>query len=228
LRLHLGLSIRETSGFMAQIDAAPDWHASRIETACGVDLLPFGSVDPSRALRIGAHLLGNPEALAAPLRNMLTQPGLIVVLDTPPGPTAALEAAMPLVDLLCTVLLADGGSAALIPEIAQGQMFGRGTLAQRTADRVGLIMNQVDLGQPLGQAVMDCALHAMGHRMLGAVCLDMALSEALAHKRLLLDGKAGAAEDLQLVADKIIARLLLPPPGHEAPGFRALADWGLR
>jgi cellulose synthase operon protein YhjQ len=228
LRLHLGLSIRETSGFMAQIDGTADWRTCRMATPSGVDLLPFGAVDPDRALQIGAFLLNTPESLADRLRNMLAQAGLIVVLDTPPGPSAAFNAAMPLVDLFCLVLLADAGSAALIPDIAKGQMFGRGTLAQRTTDRVGLIMNQVDLAQPLGQAVMDCAVHAMSHRLLGAVCLDQGLSEALAHKHLLLDGKAGAAEDLQGIADKIVSRLRLPPPGSEATGFRALADWGLR
>jgi hypothetical protein len=75
---------------------------------------------------------------------------------------------------------------------------------------------------------MDCAVHAMGHRVLGAVCRDVALSEALAHKQLLMDGNAGAAEDLRLLADRIATRLHLPPPGREATGFPALAAWGLR
>lgn len=228
LRLHLGLSIRETAGFLSRIDAAPDWRKSRIATASGVDLLPFGPVDPSRSLRIAAYLLAHPEALAEPLRDMLAQPGLIVVLDTPPGHSAALEAVMPLVDLFCVVLLADAGSAAMIPEIAQGQMFGRGTLAQRTAERVGLIMNQVDLGQPLDNAAMDCAVHALGHRLLGAVCRESALAEALAEKQLLMDGDGGAAVDLQVVADKITDRLRLTPHEGKAGGFRALAEWGLR
>jgi cellulose synthase operon protein YhjQ len=228
LRLHLGVSMREQNGFMSQIDMAPDWRSSRITTSSGVDLLPFGPVDPGRALHIGAFLLSHPEALADPLREMLDQPGLVIVLDTPPGPSAALEAAIPLVDLFCCVLLADAGSAAMIPEIAQGVMFGRGTMAQRSAERLGLIMNQVDLRQPLDNAVMDCAVQALGHRLLGAVCHDTALSEALAQKHLLLDGTAGAAQDLQIIADKIALRLRLVPPAREPTGFRALSDWGLR
>lgn len=228
LRLHLGVSMREQAGFMSYLDTAADWKSSRITTASGVDLLPFGPVDPGRALQIGAYLLPHPEALGDQISEMLAQPGLVVVLDTPPGPSAALEAVMPLVDLFCCVLLADAGSAAMIPEIAHGHMFGRGTMGQRTAQRLGLIMNQLDLSQPLGNAVMDCAVHALGQRLLGAVCYDSTLSEALAQKHLLLDGAAGAAEDLQVITDKIALRLRLAPPAREATGFRALSDWGLR
>lgn len=228
LRLHLGVSMREQSGFMARIDTQPNWRECRIATKSGVDLLAFGAVDPFRALAIAGYLLQAPQALADRLRDMLAQPGLIVILDTPPGPGAALEAAMPLVDLFCVVLLADAGSAAMIPTVADGQMFGRGTMAARMAERVGLVMNQVDLAEPLDEAVMDCAVSAMGHRLLGAVCRDPALAEALAEKALLTGGDGKAACDLQVLADKIIARLLMPPPNQEAGGFKALRDWGLR
>jgi cellulose synthase operon protein YhjQ len=228
LRLHLGVSMREQGGFLARIDQLPDWHSSRMVTPSGVDLLAFGTVDSHRALMIGAFLLQHPDALAKPLREMLAQPGLIVIADTPPGPSAALEALTPLTDLFCMVLLADAGSAALIPEVASGQMFGRGTMGVRTAERLGLIMNQVDFDQPLAAAVMDCAMHALGHRMLGAVCRDPALSEALATKHLLTDGDSKAGEDLQILADKILSRLNLPVPRSAAGGYRALTEWGLR
>jgi cellulose synthase operon protein YhjQ len=228
LRLHLGVSMQIQSGFMSRIDANPDWRSSRVATESGVELLPFGPADPSRTLRIAANLLSHPELLAEPLRDMLAQPGLVIVLDTPPGPSAALEAVIPLVDLFCMVLLADAGSAAMIPDIAHDHLFGRGTLAQRHAERVGVVVNQVNLGQPLGSAVMDCVVRTFGHRLLGAICLDPALSEALAQKQLLTDGNSGAAEDLQVLADKIALRLQLAAPARSAAGFRALSEWGLR
>jgi hypothetical protein len=50
----------------------------------------------------------------------------------------------------------------------------------------------------------------------------------LANQRLLTDEAGGAAEDLLILADAIIARAGLAPAGAEALAFPALADWGLR
>jgi hypothetical protein len=60
------------------------------------------------------------------------------------------------------------------------------------------------------------------------VCRDEALAEALADRRMLLEGEAGAGEDLQLMAEALAKRLRLPGAGGgrtraEPPG---LFDWG--
>ncbi len=230
LRLHLGLAMSVEAGFMNQIDQAPDWRHVVVPTPSGVSLLPFGAVDPRRAVELSGALFAEPELLAAPLRAMLAQPGLVVVLDMPPGPTAALEAVLPLLDLICIILLADAGSAAILPSVVSGQVFGRGTLASRFVEKMGVVMNQADFASPLEAAVMDCAIRALGPRLLGAVCHDTALAEALAEKRLLLDGEPGAAEDLVVLVDRIVSQLKLPPPSPPPVGlaFPALSEWGLR
>lgn len=229
LRLHLGLGIGFEPGFMAHIAQSQAWRPDVVKTPAGVDLLPFGAIDPRRATELAARLSAEPDLLATAVREMLNQPGLIVVVDTQPGPTAALEALLPVMDLACVVLLADAGSAAMIPMVANGQTFGRGTLAGRYADRIGVVINQVQLASPLSAAVMDCALRALGDRVLGAVCQDNALGEALAQKKLLTAGGLGAADDLLILVDQITARLRLPQPGAAvAPSYPALADWGLR
>jgi cellulose synthase operon protein YhjQ len=229
LRLHLGLSMRDDVGFMSSLgQRSLPWRSSMVETPSGVDLLPYGSVDPRRAMELNSRLFAEPELLAAPLRDILELPGLMVILDTPPGPSPALEALMPLIDLICLVLLADAGSAALLPVVAGGRTFGRGTLAGRTADRVGVIMNQVDFGQALGEAVMECAINALGSRLLGAVCRDEALAEALASKHLLTTPHDGAADDLQVLADTLAGRVRMSGPGGGLAGFPALTEWGLR
>lgn len=66
LRLHLGVSIREESGFLKAIDGRPDWRASAIDTPAGVRLLPFGAAEPRRVLQPGTALFDDPELRRRP------------------------------------------------------------------------------------------------------------------------------------------------------------------
>ncbi len=227
LRLHLGVSIRDESGYLNVIDQAPDWRKSAVETPSGARVLPFGPAESRRVLELGAALLDKPDLLAVPVREMLAEPGLVLIVDSPPGPSAGLSVMTMLVDLAVMVLLADAGSASLIPQIVSGRIYGRGTLASRMAERTAVLMNQVELDAPLSAAVLNSAVQAFGPRLLGAVCRDDALAEALAHQHLLTSGAGGAAEDLLILTDAIIARLGLTPVAAGTQAFPALADWGL-
>jgi len=228
LRVHLGVPMGVETGFLGQIDQKPDWRQAVLHTPARVDLLAHGSIDPRRSVELATSLYEDPDLLAAPLRDMLSQPGLVVVVDTPPGPSAALEAVLPLSDLICLVLLSDAGSAAMMPGVVSGHVFGRGTLAARFIERMGVVMNQVNFEVALNAAVMECALRTLGPKLLAAVCTDELLAEALAEKRLLTGGEPGAGEDLQVLADKIVSRLRLPAPGAPGVQYPALTDWGLR
>jgi cellulose synthase operon protein YhjQ len=232
LRLQFSLPLRDEAGFLGGIEHRPLWRQAAVETDYGVRILPYGMVDPLTALETTQALHADPELLAGPVREMLADPGQVVILDSPPGPTPAMSAVLPLVDLLVVVLLADAASAAQIPVIASNRWLGRGRLAARAGEKAVVVLNQVDLDAPLGSAVFDGAAEALGTRLVGAVCRDEAVAEALADKRMLLDPRDGpAAEDLGAVADAIAARLRLAPPGSQARrrgGFSALSDWGLR
>jgi cellulose synthase operon protein YhjQ len=229
LRLHLGLPVRDEDGFLAELGAGLAWRAALRQTPYGVSLLPHGGVEPRRALDLTRLLMDRPEALAGPVREMLADPRRVVVVDSPPGPSPALSALLPLTDLTVMVLLADGGSASLIPQIASGRFLGRGTLAARAGDRSVLVLNQVDLAEPLSNAVLDCATETMGPRLLGVVARDPAVGEALADRRLPVEAAgAQAAEDLSLIAEAILARLALPSPDTQRGGQSVLNDWGLR
>ncbi len=130
---------------------------------------------------------------------------------------------------MIVVLLADVSSAALIPSILAGQVYGRGTIAARSVDRTVVLMNQVELDSPVSAAVLDSAMKAFGPRLLGAICWDHALAEALVNRRLLVSGSGGAAEDLQLLVDSLLARTRpSAAPAPEAGAFPALTEWGLR
>lgn len=230
LRLHFGAPIAYEAGFMASIDSPGSaWRSAVVQTKSGVDLLPYGVVEPRRAIDISSHINASPDLLTGPVHEICADPGRILVIDTPPGPSAALDALMPEIDLCCLVLLADAGSAAILPGVAAGQVFGRGTLAARWFERVGVVMNQVDISRKLSAAVLDCADRTLGRRLLAAVCDDEALAEALAHKRLLVSGGTPGADDLQVLVDRIASRLHLNPPASSstAPAYAALDEWGL-
>jgi len=234
LRLQFGLPMRNEGGFLCDIAHRPSWRQAVVDTAAGVRILPYGAADPLTALENAQALYAQPELLAGPLREMLADPGLVVIVDSPPGPTPALSAVVPLIDLMVVVLLADAASAAQLPSIISNRWLGRGRLATRAGERAVVVLNQVDLDAPLASAVFDGAAESLGPRLIGAVCRDDAVAEALGDKRLLLDAEDGpAAEDLRAVADAIAGRLHLPPPGsgtagRRRGGFSALAEWGLR
>ncbi|MDB5414597.1 MAG: cellulose synthase operon protein YhjQ [Rubritepida sp.] len=221
LRLHLGVPLREEGRFMSSLAARAPWRDCLVDTESGVRLLPFGPVDPLRTLELAVALTQEPALLTEPVREILASPDILVVVDSPPGPNAALAALMPLLDLLVLVLLADAGSAAIIPQIASNRFLGRGTLAGRSADRAVVVLNQVDEQEPLSDAVVDMARNALGKRLIGAVCRDQGLAEALADKRMLTAGEPGAGEDLQILADTISRHLRL----QSSEGYSALSEW---
>lgn len=235
LRLQFGLPLQEEEGLLASLlqPEPPSWRSLVRETRSGVRVLPHGTLDPMQTLELGQLLMQHPALLTGPLREMLAEPGQVVVVDSAPGPTPALRAVTPLASLLVMVLLADAASASLLPQIASGRVMGRGVLAMRAAERTALVLNQVALDQPLSAAVLEAAEQAMGDRMIGAVGYDPAVAEALAGKRLLLTG-GGAAEDFRALADAVAARLKLVRPmaagrdGARGTAFPALSEWGLR
>ena len=226
LRLHLGVSIREQGGFLARITERPDWRRCVQETDSGVKLLPFGFAEPDEALDIAAALGQDPGLLASPVQQMLNDPDMVLLADTPPGPGTAIAALYPLVDLMVLVLLADAGSASLVPQIAANRFMGRGSLAIRAAEKAVVVLNQFEAAAPLSAAVLDMASRALGHRLLGAVARDQAVAEALADKRVLTEDHGTAAEDLQVIADAVVKRAGLRPPGSRRTGFSALSEWG--
>jgi cellulose synthase operon protein YhjQ len=233
LRLHLGLPLHEESGYLTSLPDGADWRAALRPTRARVALLAHGTTDPKSALDLARLLLDRPDSLANPVREMLAEaPRRVVVLDAPPGPTPALSALLPLADLICVVLLADSGSAAIIPSIASGRFLGRGTLASRSAAKAMLILNQVELGAPLSDAVLDFAQQQMGdHRPVAAVARDPAVAEALADRRLPVEGTGPGSEDMALLAETIARRLNLEGPAPaDVPrrSFSALSAWGHR
>jgi cellulose synthase operon protein YhjQ len=231
LRLHLGVPIHEETGFMAGLLEGQAWTAALRQTRARVALLPHGYLEPKQTLDLTRALLERPDMLAAQVREMLADPRRIVVVDAAPGPGPALSAILPLADAIVVVLLADAGSASLIPSIASGRFLGRGTLASRFASRAFLVLNQVELGAALSDAVLEFAVQAMGDRPVGVVARDPLVAEALADRRLPVETAGPGSDDLVVLANMLTDRLGLtvqPPTEPNRPAFSALTAWGMR
>jgi len=217
LRLHLGLPITDASGYLADLAQGPDWRTCIRSTPAGVDLLPHGETDLRRTLAAAALLDAEPDLLAAPLRALLADPAAIVVADTPPGASVALPILAEHAALVLVVMLADAGSTALLPDLESGRFLGQGTLAGLRAPRIGVVLNQVDRGSALSVAAAEGLAAHLGPRLMGAVCRDEAVAEALAHQRpvgLHAPGSA-AARDVEDLAAAVLREMA--PPAAAAP-----------
>lgn len=218
LRLHFGMALADGGGFAAGLPMRPDWRHAARQTASGVILLPHGTIDSCGALGLAAALGREPDMLAAPMRDMLADPGLMVVADTAPGPSHALNLLAPMATMVICVLLADATAAALVPEIDSGRFLG--TRAGLFDGQVRVVLNQVEPTSRLSRSAAETVARYLGPRLLGAVCRDEAVAEALASQRMLLDlaPQSRAAEDLRGIARGIEAALPRVPAAIPVPG----------
>jgi cellulose synthase operon protein YhjQ len=223
LRLHFGLPVTDHAGFAPEVQRRPDWRAFIRQTPSGVQLLPFGALDQRGALSLSAAVAQDPELLAEPMRAILSDPGLVVVADTPPGPSHALSVLVPMSAIVVAVLQAEAISAALVPDITSGRFLGGGTLATLFTARQRVVLNAVDLNSRLSRASADAVARHLGARLLGAVSRDEAVAEALACQKLVQDHAPGcqAAEDIRALARALEG--VLPAPVELFP-----LAWGQR
>jgi len=212
LGLHFGLGLFESHGFVAALrrDSDPKaWRSYVWNTACGVGLLPDGRVGLDDALTHAAELVRDPGILTAPLRDMLSDPTLIVVADLPPGTSGALAALAPLSDLMVTTLLVDAMSLAQIPLIESGRFYGAATANALAADRLAYVLNQFDPRTRLGRACYEAAVRHFQHRLVGVLYRDENIPEAVAAQQLICDyvPHSRGAHDVGVIARAIAARL---------------------
>ncbi len=190
LRLHFGVKLQDEAGFAwslvqpchASASQGAPWHAFLRQTPWRIGLLPFGQMDMQGALAVADALARYPERLTTILQDLLADPRRIVVIDSPPGPSPAMSAALPFVDMLVCVLLADAASASLIPGIDAGRAFGAGTELSQESGRIRYVLNQFDPASRLSRAVAEATRPHLGPRLLGEVRRDEAVAEAAANQ----------------------------------------------
>lgn len=195
LRLHFGVSLHDGAGLMPVLRRRGAWQSALRPVGAGIWLLPYGQADMPTALSDGTMIAGG--ALAPVLLGALTDPATIVVVDTPPGPSAALGAARARADLLLTVLLADASSVALLPAMDDARAAASpGGAARR---RHGFVLNQVNAQSRLSRATAEGVRRHLGDRLLGMVSRDECVAEAIASQQPVI-GFAPASRATQDIA----------------------------
>jgi len=215
LGLHYGMDLRDPAGFMAALRSADDprtaWRAALRTSPAGVAYLPHGQLGVEGANALAQSVAANPDLVCAPVRDMLANPGLMVIADMPPGPSPVLTALLPLADLLAVVLLVDAASLAQIPTVESGRAYGGAGAASPglPANRIGYILNQLDIRTRLGRASGDSAARHLGQRLLGVVYRDENVAEAIASQRTVGDyaPASKAAKDIAALAATLMRRL---------------------
>jgi cellulose synthase operon protein YhjQ len=223
LRLHFGVPLDDTDGFTHLLARQPDWPSCLREMPCGLSLLSYGASGVDDAIACAAATAQTPALLQRPVSDILANPDIYLVVDTPPGPSPLLTALLPLIDLLITVLLVDATSVSLIPAIENG---GYGPCHANTAGpAMGFILNQFDPRTRLGSAIAEAATQRLGERLLGMVYRDGYVAEAIAAQKLLADyaPASKANQDIVAISGAILDRLNLPlPPGAGGRGGRRI------
>jgi cellulose synthase operon protein YhjQ len=210
LGMHFGADPYEREGFITALKDYPDprraWQAHLQETPSGIPLLPHGHATFAQTFSINADLISRPELLIAPLRDILQDPDVIIIADTPPGPGVAFSVIASIVDYMVVVLLSDAASIVQLPKIDGREMYSGASGTPFPVERIGVVINQIDMRSRLSRAAAEAAERHLGGRLLGRVYRDEHVPEALARQSSVADyaPASKAAQDMTAIAVKIL------------------------
>jgi cellulose synthase operon protein YhjQ len=211
LGMHFGADPYERAGFITNLKSAPDprraWQTTLQRSPSGIALLPHGHATFAQSFAISSDLAEKPGLLLEPLRDILQDPEVVMIVDTPPGPSVAASILTGLIDFMVVVLLADAASVVQLPKIDSHGLYRAVSGTPFPAERIGFIVNQIDMRSRLSRAAADAAERHLAGRLLGRVYRDEHVPEALARQTSVMGYAPGskAAQDIDAIVDKIIA-----------------------
>lgn len=216
LRLHFGFPLNEARGLAYAGQPYGDWSQRLLAGAGGVSVLPYGAADGDQRRAVD-QALATPDFLAAQLRRLAGHGDTVLVVDLPPGPSPALDAASMLADLRLSVLLADSASLSLLPSVENG--FYPSAVAPGSYHR--LVLNQVDMRRRLNREITELLQEQYRDTLLACVYRDEAVPEAAARQLSVFEHaeSSRAARDLRTLSRRALALLeergaaCFAPPG---------------
>jgi cellulose synthase operon protein YhjQ len=225
LGMHFGADPYERAGFITALKTAPDprraWQSTLQRSPSGIALLPHGHATFAQSFAISSDLAETPGLLLEPLRDILQDPEIVMIVDTPPGPGVAASILTSLIDFMVVVLLADAASIVQLPKIDSHGLYRTVSGTPFSADRIGFVVNQIDMRSRLSRAAADAAERHLAGRLLGRVYRDEHVPEALARQTSVMAYAPGskAAQDMDAITDKIVAATTGPEAARAAaPG----------
>lgn len=208
LRFHLATDPHGAQeGLVAAAAGQLPWRQAMQPAHGGVVLLPFGTVDDERQIGFEHELSRQPDWLARTLARFGLPQDMVVIVDTPPGPTVYLQQALRAADLCVVAVLADAGSFATLPIIER--MVDKYCRPRTGYLGSAYVVNQVDPGQRLNHDVFALLRARLQSDLLGVLHLDSSVSQALA-SALPIRGYAPlsqAAQDIAVCTDRLLARI---------------------
>lgn len=183
-----------------QNELGPGW----LCPTTGVRLFPYGHTNETRRLAFEAILEKDAGWLGQHIARLQQRhPGMLVLMDTPPGHSVYLEHVLASADQLLMVLLPDMASLATVADMES-------LLAPLLAVRPKLVnhyvLNRVESGQTLGTQLERLLMDRFGPRLLSVrIQRDESVAEALAMHRPVYDydPKSQAGNDLKQAASLI-------------------------
>ncbi|HEX3864797.1 MAG TPA: cellulose biosynthesis protein BcsQ [Stellaceae bacterium] len=205
LRLNFELP-EELRGVADELDSGRAWSELAVDTPAGIQLVPFGAVAASDALRLHTHIGQNAGWLRQRLTALAEPRDRIVIVDMPPGPSPFNVELDGLADLHIVPLLADAMSLALLPKLQRGDLLltGGGRVPQ-----IGFVINQVDPRRQLCRDVLALSRDVLGDALYGMVHQDEGVAEAAACQLTVLDyaPESVASRDIMMIAQRVHASL---------------------
>ena len=185
LALHLGQGPQEQRGLSRASLAGQNWRSVCFEGPSGVYVLPFGVVSEDERIAFEAQIAAHPQWLSEHLLALQLPPDALVLLDTPPGPSAYGRQALTAAQWVVVVTLADAASYATLPLM---QRLIHSYCTPRPDFQGALhVLNQVDSARQLSQDILQVLRASAGSMFAGLIHADAAVSEALASGVSVLD-----------------------------------------
>lgn len=206
LRLHLGVPLDSYDGLSRATLAGQPWRTVMINGIDEIAIVPYGMLREEDQRRFEAWIEREPGWLAQALASIGHDD--LVVIDTPPGSSSYLRAALGAADLALNVVLADAASYATIPQMER--LIEAYALPRPEFVGAGYVANQVDISHQLNRDVLKVLRDSLGARIFpGVIHQDEGLREALACDTTVIhyDPLSQAAADLESCADWLLAAL---------------------
>ena len=202
LRLHFGVPLADGRGYVAKAAESSDWSQFILTTGGNLFVLPYGDASEEQRQLFEENLAHDEHFLIRGLNTLLNHPGLIIVADFPPGPSAALKAMSRLADLHLITLLADTASLSLLPYIESNRLTGD-VLNKKMGHF--FVLNQSDSRRQISRDVTAFMEQKLGNQLLGIIHRDESVQESNASQQSIFDFSpaSAAAFDIELIARRV-------------------------
>lgn len=203
LGLHFGMSPKEERGSVEAIVHRRKLSSAVLTAPNGARVLPYGLVDEDDREAFERYLDEYPTWLGDSLTGLKLGRNEVVLVDTPPGPSAYLRQALRNADLAIVVALPDAASYATLGLMNRLTL----TYCQHNTKFAGhvYLINQLDSAKTLARDVVEIIKDKHGRELLGTIHQDQAVSEALACDQSVLeyDPYCVASQDYMDCAERL-------------------------